>query len=177
MNPICFHAKKVNKRFMALVDFIKSDQVDQDLALEAKEILANQPKTHTFCIKNEKDCMLVTWSKVWKAVDTFSKKEGNEVAINKMMVLSIKYDDNKKYATEHNNIEEKISAIKKLLYDHLPAAVASTVPWYIKRAINYYQINENKEVIIEGSIFQKGNHGTRKPVLLSVKSNDLLLLL
>lgn len=163
MDPIYFHAKRVSARFLALVEIAKDETEEDSVRQEAYEMIANWPKTHTFCIKNDEDAVRVTWSKVFTGdcdtpADSFSKKEGKKVASEKMerlivnpprTLLSLEaYNEQQK--KEWGEDTEDLS-LKGFLFEHLPACVADTLPWYLGRAIRYFKIDDNKKVIIEGS--------------------------
>lgn len=157
MDPIYLHAKRVNARFLALITVAKDEEEGQELRDEAHDMIAAWPKTHTFCVKNDEDAVRVTWAKCFKD-DTFSKKEGKKVSSEKMdrlianpprTILTLDlYNDSLK---EDYGEGYEEAGLKTFLFDHLPACVADTLPWYLSRAVAYYKIDENKKVIIEGS--------------------------
>ena len=192
MDPIYFHAKRVNARFLALVECAKDEYEDKDLRDEARYMIANWPKTHTFCIKNDANTVRVTWAKVFKgdsdtAADTFSRKEGKKIAQQKMdrlisnpprnMLTLDRYNSQLKIAAEVDGDEHKDANTKEFMFDHLPACVADTLPWYLGRALTYFKIDDNKVIIIEGST-AKEDHPTwkeaRKRVLL-ISDKDFIL--
>lgn len=182
MDPMFLHAKRVTNSFRRLVEISKNENEDVDLREEADEIISSWPKCGTFCIKNTEDALLVTWSKV-SDDDTFSRSEGKKIAGNKMTRLV--ENPPRTLITLDEYIESEIECygdsvnpgIKSFLFDHLPACMADTLPWYFNRAIRYYKINDNKKVIIEGST-QKCRFSTypeqRTRVGLIVYSNDIL---
>ncbi len=174
MEPIYFHAKRANVRFFSLVAIATNENEDADLREEAYDMISRWPKTHTFCFHNEKDTLRVTWAKVFTGdfdnihADIFSKKTGKSVSLTKMMRL---VEHPPRTSVEKGNIR-----IRPFLFKYLPACVADTFPWYLDRALQYYKVDYNKEIIIEGSSL-KENSSTypeqRTRVAVVCYSNDI----
>jgi len=151
-NTIYFHAKRVNARYLALVEAAKDEYQDEETRAEAYDMIAAWPKTHTFCFHNDEKALRVTWAKVftgdkWEDVkgDAFSKKEGVRISSTKMARFVEK-------PPRTQVILNSADSIKPVLFDHLPACVADTLPWYLQRAARYFKVNDSKDVVIEGSV-------------------------
>ena len=170
MDPIYLHAKKINAKFISLVNLAKDESEDKELRNEAKDIISRWPKTHTFCIKNEENAILITWSKI-AMDDTFSKKVGKTIALEKMERL---INNPPRTILSYESYSDKVIGLKRVLHDSLPAAVASTFPWYLSRAVKYFKVDSFKKVIIEGS--KEKNCEQRKRIALKMTVKDILKL-
>jgi len=152
MEPIYFHAKKVNASYLALIRTAKDEEEDQDLRNEAYDKIAAWPKTHTFCFDNTDDGLRVTWAKVYdgdeweEKGDIFSKKEGKRVSSTKMVRLISKPPRTVKSFSYYDG------KFKAFIFEYLPACVANTLPWFVDKAKRYYKIDDmSKLVVVEAS--------------------------